>query len=319
MGWPTTNWNNADWSALSTVNAFIEAINERLKAVSKVPTLLSLVEIGTDVQSAEFWRTIQEWTMGLACFFVESGYTGGSSRPPSITFERAFQLAGLTYSNWRRYTTHPDEGGMPQYGVMQPGDIIGPWIFEDIQKFLNVLTRTWHEEAGGSRVIASGRTRKMGTNVPRNSNWADFKVGAEAAYASWAASPVTAEWLSSGVWAIPGFKLDALHVCWGDSALTFDGWPDHVSGSVDFFYMGINGEGSFCTYDDQGFGLTEDTYLLKASKTFAAASADVNAGVTIGDGSFPNWCSMPTTLTGLWQGFHCLVGIVTTWNFTYHA
>lgn len=44
-------------------------------------------------------------------------------------------------TGWRRYTTHPDDGGSLLYGPIQAGDVIGDWLYEDIQAGFNLKVK----------------------------------------------------------------------------------------------------------------------------------------------------------------------------------
>ncbi|OQY26088.1 MAG: hypothetical protein B6244_14310 [Candidatus Cloacimonetes bacterium 4572_55] len=63
--------------------------------------------------------------------------------PPDASYDsmaHVMQVAGLPYSNFRAYTTHPNEGGSPEYRMARKGDITGIWLWEDLQAMMSVLS-----------------------------------------------------------------------------------------------------------------------------------------------------------------------------------
>jgi len=154
MGWPLWDWTNADWAATGVVNSFVNAVRERHKALynGAEPPGISTVAAGDDVQAASLWRALQQWVEDHYDQFVVS-HTGGTAKSPGCyngeadiptygSLDDVFSAAGLSTTAWRAYTTHPDDGGTSHNRKIQAGDIIGPWLFEDLQAVLNVLVWT---------------------------------------------------------------------------------------------------------------------------------------------------------------------------------
>ena len=189
MGWPITDWTgNPDWAALSNINAFIGAVRERQLCVGGAAWNFN--EAGDDVQAATWFQDIQDFVDGAYDLFAVShdagvargaGYYSGKA---TIDFyadlAAVFSAAGKTHANWRRYTTHPSDGGSVLYGRMEIGDIIGPWLFEDLQATLNVLVWT----SSGYSWISGGTNNRNQASEP-GATWAAAKTAAEA---EWAAS-----------------------------------------------------------------------------------------------------------------------------------
>jgi len=197
MPWTITNWANADWSDIAIQNEFVDAFNERkFASLDYIP--LPAIVAGDDVQargyiySYQFWLANSQSHPGIA--FVVS-HIHGDPRPAGVydnaeeipfytSIADIFSAAGKDYSHFRRYTTHPDEGGQVAYGYFQIGDIIGPWIWEDIQACLHVMVWTGDPVQGrtiGFQDIVSkngwGRAFGDGTAV-----WNAAKAAAEADY-----------------------------------------------------------------------------------------------------------------------------------------
>jgi len=160
MGWHTTDWWGAcDWSSVANVQDFYKAVQERCFGSSP----FTLPGAGTDVQacgatnssdwSSGGWASLQHWIEVNAGSFVRSHNADGTKRPRhyfagASDFEY-WTFAGLMAlvngnANFRRWTgsattPEPSGSGAYSYGLMQSGDVIGPWIFEDLQKALNLL------------------------------------------------------------------------------------------------------------------------------------------------------------------------------------
>lgn len=188
MVWTITNWANADWSDAAILNEFVDAVNERADAVGYGIPPVPVVNIGDDVQAVAFFLQFQQWIESDLTKFVVShdaevkrsaGYYDGRT-----TIDTWPNLTAILGTGWRRYTVHPDQAGGVAYGQMQRGDIIGPWIFEDIQKVLNKLI--WTLE------LCSWRSKEENNQKSSNSGgwfgpdgaaaWRDCKAASEAAW-----------------------------------------------------------------------------------------------------------------------------------------
>ena len=95
-----------------------------------------------DVQAWWYWANMQGVLLGMIGRPNWVKYKSYSTWPPPVyaNNEEVFAAAGLPPTGFRRATawdgvTDP----VWQYGQMQAGDIIGPWIIEDLQKLLSVL------------------------------------------------------------------------------------------------------------------------------------------------------------------------------------
>lgn len=150
MGWNPTD----DWSALSHVRQYIEALNERYAAAYNSGGL-ALPQVDWDVQLGHEclygywdppetvnWHYVQTDVEDLVPYFVEKRDWEGAADIPWLTVERWRQVVGLHPDGWTRYRTHPSQGGQPLHGAMQYGDIIGPWVFDELRRGLNALVWT---------------------------------------------------------------------------------------------------------------------------------------------------------------------------------
>jgi len=158
-GWSVTDWStNPDWASASLLNEFVDAVNERKIAVGQGGPL-STVQVGDDVQAAGgVLGQVQDAIEGMLGSFVVSHDNGtkrqlnfwrneGGPEPHTDTYTSVghlLQAMGVTGSmGWRRYRDAPEsEGGTLETGPFQVGDIIGPWLFDDLQTALNGLIWT---------------------------------------------------------------------------------------------------------------------------------------------------------------------------------
>lgn len=164
MGWSSIN-SGMDWQAQTFVKQFAEAINERDAVLGGGGVTVPSVD--DDIQAVSFWANFQNWVVNHCASFVRS-YSGGAAmtggqggdydqvdNPPENYDDITDLLQRVTGDNnvthFRRFTSWPPAGGgdwadysaTPDgYGSIENGDIIGPWIFQDLQKALNGLRWT---------------------------------------------------------------------------------------------------------------------------------------------------------------------------------
>jgi len=87
------------------------------------------------------WNSLQRRIEELVPNFVDHTVDLTTvGQPTMFTLASWRSAAGLPSSGWRRSTVVPWDG--VSYGRMQTGDVIGNWIFEDIQKGLTALKWT---------------------------------------------------------------------------------------------------------------------------------------------------------------------------------
>jgi hypothetical protein len=127
--------NGLDVQRVAFVNEFVRAYSERRQAIGQ--SEVREIAAGTDIQSASFWRVMQEWMESNCTSFVDHTATiEGASAIPMHTLPSWRAAAGLS-GGFRRTSG----SGMAR-GVMQAGDIIGGWVFQDLQKGFDALRWT---------------------------------------------------------------------------------------------------------------------------------------------------------------------------------
>jgi len=144
-----------------------------------------VAQTGGDAQDGSWWLEIQRWLIGAGTLFVDDtlpidGYYVDNNQIRIFTSQKYLYLSGLKESEttdwstgwgfrrakawypkdvkpgWTDDWTDPEDPMWTTAGIhnggrgyidtfYQPNDIIGPWIFEDIQNCLSTLkwTKTW--------------------------------------------------------------------------------------------------------------------------------------------------------------------------------
>lgn len=161
-GWTITDWSNhPDWTAIANGQELYTAYSQRRQAIGM--TAATIPAIGDDAQS--FIYEIQSWVYGYASYFLQSHSTDGTYLGDSYfhgrsnldnfggsnlnwTNENVFKACGLwkdsSHYGFRRCTTWPTDwtnynDAAFSLGAAQAGDLIGPWIFVDLQAVFNKL------------------------------------------------------------------------------------------------------------------------------------------------------------------------------------
>ena len=128
------------------------AYSERRQAIGQASYT---PEKGRDVQAVEYWTTLQEWLENNCAQFINhiaGPLTGDATEFLFFDLETWRDAAGLDEDGFRRSV----DGVNFSYGTMQKGDIIGPWIFEDLQKGFGALR--WSAKTTDVASSNSGRS-----------------------------------------------------------------------------------------------------------------------------------------------------------------
>jgi len=313
MAWTITNWStNPDWADVDILNEFVDAFNERDHATGGAGAVASAVSAGDDVQVRELihaWQLLVE--AAAANFYVShdsgtprgAGYWDGEDALIQYsTLEGVFSAAGLTQTDWRRYTVHPDAGGTVAYGDFVDGDIIGPWLFEDIQKALNVMVHTM----GYLSVTAVNGDRYDGDAY--GTTWAAAKTAAEATWARSGNGARFTAW-SRGIKYSPTSIRATLERQSAQVQIP-NIWND-VSRDIDWYFRSA---ASSVTFDAQTDDVIEDKLSLWLTDAPATNSTTIVSSVEFGDATVkPSWCAEPNGgQTGL--GYVGYSGSGWAWN-----
>lgn len=141
-----------DWQSLSFLGELQLAWNERRYAVGH--SSIGWVSAGTDIQAVSFWSRpdedgyyvdggIQSWLEKYCVRFLDYEQPLDPF-PDQLTLAVWRTRACLHADGFRRATTWPADWTNPDdpaymHGQMQAGDIIGPWVLQDVQRGLSAL------------------------------------------------------------------------------------------------------------------------------------------------------------------------------------
>jgi hypothetical protein len=343
MAWSITGngWADADWSAVATVNQFISAVNERwLAAGLSAALVIPAVVAGDDVQRGELWRTLQERVAALCAYFVQSHAANGTAYAddhyeglaasdastflPVWNSADAWQAAGLyvdagTYG-FRRATTAPTDWTSntdPAYsrGYVQWGDIIGPWIFRDLQAMLNLLvwTQTLQNTSPGEH--------KLGVAPDQlNQDWAAAKAIAEADYD--ACTPISGGGVGDAD--VAAYTRGYTHQ---DVTYEAEMWrgrsqhrvdlPAHCKRTIDWYCLGLpinyvtDPPRSF--FDANGDAVQNGQWHCWSSETPGTPAATETSTAWLGALARPAWCDLPVGGT-LYLGYRAWFAALIRWN-----
>lgn len=322
MGW-TAVIQNMDWSAVGFINEFDAALSERMSAASGGSRANTAV--GVDVQAASFWNTIQSWIVNNADEFVQSHSTADGSALGNEYYNHKATIDMWTFSNlmistslgeaaggeehFRRSSTEPldwtDWDDLTfSYGLMQVGDIIGPWIFKDLQDAFNRLLWTV------GTLAWTDTTLYEGADVGGSGTWAATKAAADA------------DWGAGGV--VGSLRPRVFSRGRRDGG-TYEGYlrhlrakpqvtkPSTIAAALDWYLYG-DANPLFQTWDDHddqdknAAVITEEEFNLMYSDVGSTASGTVTGSTLIGStatATKPGWLAEPPNdNTNYYLGWH---------------
>ena len=304
-GWTTTVWEAADWALLTNIQDFIKAYNERRVAVGAAA--VDVPAAGEDVQLATFWSTVQDWLEANASSFVQSHGTDGN--PYAANYYDGLATIDMwawadvlvsadIATGWRRQTTL---GSWDTPGTMQAGDIIGPWIFEDLQAVMArfVWTRYYLKAVTGNVRREASYTIAYDDPTPPFHTWAGLTGHLDALWPSVALtaseSPLVA-WTAGREWYAPAYEWNGAAGIHRASRQFQAVVPGAVSPAVDYYVKPIivtRGALGTATYDGNGdFDGYEDLFKLVDTQTGYGTVTSATIG-TNDAGSPPTWCAYP--------------------------
>jgi hypothetical protein len=161
------------------VNEIMTTWREHAAAIGGSTNDKGNIAVGHDVQAASFWAPIQGWAETNCVEFIDhdnttlAGFadTNSASQKSVTNWLTMYTLiscrdaAGIHTNGFRRVTNgvayDPDvndwrdlDDPMYTYGFIQVGDILGPWVLDDLQKFFSVLQWTYDHNTGSGAVNA---------------------------------------------------------------------------------------------------------------------------------------------------------------------
>lgn len=338
-GFPATQ--TTDWSNVSFFKQFWEAYKERQDNVPGFGSASVYVPaVGCDVQymgtnapastTGSFSVYVLQYQIESWChLFVATIDSGGN---PITDFDNTAN--GVEMWTWAKIVSrvlggngwtrkYPDGmgGTTTAYGKCQPGDFFGEWIWNELQAVFNVLvwSRGWtseHYDNPYPRIAWSG---EYWVGYSYGATWEAAKT---AAIAAWAYDSDS----SGQPFARCGFldspptqyyaRLERNIFCLGFSITTT------CSFEADFYAKSSAFSGE--TYDAQGDGVVEDTWMLFDTQSSGPGASTVVSAVLGNTTPPPNWPSAPldsSWVTLSWLVDNFMESVVIRWNvsggFTY--
>jgi len=315
MAWTYTYDGSAfnDWNAVARIKEPWEAVKERNIALGTsgpyIPAAGADVQYGGTAAPASTtgdfsFRWLQGWVeANLGSFAVShdagvkraAGHWDGDVMPVAYAnLAEVFSAAGLAHSDWRRKT---DLAAWATPGKQQAGDIIGAWLFEDMQKVLNVLIWTienpaWDRDGDDNITTAADNS---GLSV-----WADFQTELEDDFAAASPGP-SGDPPQAGVrasYSLGVFEGAATRLYSFGRISSID---DDVAKAIDWYALiaaHVQGyhESEYDRNDpDVPAGYEDLAYNWTTTTHAAASGTDLVAPTALGDTlmGFPVWCTEP--------------------------
>lgn len=162
----------ADADLCVLVNELHLAIKERLIAAFDTvdPEINDPIPVGTDIQSVAFWQGILDTISTNCIYFLR--IDSPLPFPETYSVSSLATTAGINSAGPR----HSSDFSTFEYGwSCTEGEIIGPWLIEDIQKLLSVMRWTLRHSTDST----NGWSKSITENdvATANTNWAASSPG----------------------------------------------------------------------------------------------------------------------------------------------
>ena len=302
----TTITTGVSWQPKEIANEYISAINERGALVWPTLTYTPNVARGNSLNSPTshvLWYLLQSYIAGtLATKFMSLPYsalavtTALNTTPldtSSLMWTEASFLAYLPGGHFRRKQTMA--AGF-SYGYMQSGDIIGPWIFED----LATAMRNCKYVIGNNNALwdTANSTGKSGSGTITPLAAGDLAATKAAAVAAFAADHGTpcgfsTETVGQGHVLPPPVMYCTLQAMGCRAkinlsvAATVDWWAKASAPSANTFYTPVtSGLDQTPEWDAGSSGLTQDAYVNFSTGNAGTTSAQSDV---LGSDTQPPW------------------------------
>ncbi len=184
MGGWTAIVNLTDLQDVQLVKELTTSRNEHALVSANATSAIAVA--GQDIQLVSFWTNLQVFCDSECSHFINHTATVDVTSGPVMWTQAAWrEYAGLT-SGWRRvtganwpadWTDYADPAF--SYGYCQSGDIIGPWLWDDLQDGYDALRWTKASAPNvnvGSGVKTAARKRPTdGSDANRTNAWNEFE------------------------------------------------------------------------------------------------------------------------------------------------
>jgi hypothetical protein len=283
-----------DWQHVDFINELLTSMRERQELISQ--SQAALASVGTDISSAAFWAILQNWVLSNYDEFIDEGVTIDENTTASFasfnyqSLADFYSEAGINANGFRKATVWVPgtvDGTWENdvtftYGVIEVGDIIGPWLFDDLIKAFRALLKrgracTWEWQLSGTdnnifgEYLYSGGTyaqaygnRWFGGNSEISAYAPRFYTGGFESYDEF-------EVLSGGYAATNSVENNAKVAT-----------PTSLTGTC--YYYPFTAEATPGTFpynywDDHDFGFVEDAWNLASTDAFSTGGTAYSSGI----------------------------------------
>ena len=269
--------------------------------------------VGTSDIDWAGWRTIQEWLDNNCTSFVNHTIDLTTVGIPTMFTTTTWRdVAGIDSSGWKRSTTGTWTG---DYGYMQTGDVIGPWIYDELQAGLSALK--WTKKGSDIQDTARKTAYEDGIYTTCDVVLAAYK--AEWIAAGWIAdgypSYYTAYYLRNHLsrnnsWIFEGRRRRARP--------TVSGIPDVTFNHTSHVYLLAGKWASDVDFEDID-GVTNGLGKLFLIEDFAASTNTSEVGALYGNSEVdPNPSTCPVVEEEYERGIECVSAWwIFKWSFSH--
>ena len=234
--------------SLAIVQELVLAYSERRQCIAHDP--VTPIVAGRNLQDVAFWRGMQDWIDTFCSRWVNDGSFSTATEYDKVadithTLATFRAEAGLNTNGFRRATSYP---GPFSYGRIVAGDIIGPWIVQDLQKAFDAMRWTHLTDATLSNgrqkwISAGGFDYEWSTEVWDSTEWQTSSL--------W-----TPYWVEANVWGA-WYQRE-----YADSTFTT---PDHLSHTANGYYWIRPFFSGGPAVDIDGLGMSHHKFYLRQS------------------------------------------------------
>lgn len=294
-----SGWDG-DWSKQSFLNEIVAGLIERQRAVNLSPQ--GLVAVGDDVQAASFLGGLQNSIYNLLSYFVDHR-RGNYSDMDGLPYWQAdypsndhfiFDAMAAGQVSWRRQVV---EGTFATEGSLEAGDIIGPWLFDDLQRALQLLL--WISSWGNW----GDQTNRE--HVGYSTDSSDWTTARDSAVTGFTTGPLTGR--TFGICAYTqlisaGLGSFAAEMRRAYGTLTAESLPT-LACAVDIYFPTLPGNYTFNNNGDMV--QMAETGIGKLQKAHYAYNGSGSIALNVGDSSFaqPTWCAEPAVGESSGEGY----------------
>jgi len=270
----------------TAANEIVLAYSERRQCV--LDGAIAELASGDNAQDTVFWTAMQEWVASsiTAEEWIDDNATitdGDAALPVHTiaTFKTNSTLTGGTTGviGFRRATTWPSDwtdyaDAAYSYGPIESGDIVGPWIYEDLQKAFDAMR--WSHKQGAVYGVAQKKGVRAGF-------YATAEEAVSAALSAWPTA-----WDDGAVLSyISSFRVQVSADGWWSCIVVrnrendiFQSIPVHLAHSASAYRQITDDGATFNTVDFATPGWYE-------SGTFASATVATRTAVELPFSDFP--------------------------------